>query len=50
MAQAPQAENGVSPTGESTGGEEEEEEVGVKLQAKAIFAFSGTSDDEVRQY
>ena len=41
---AQQNENGISPT-ESTGGEEEEEEV--KLHAKAVYAFSGTNEDEV---
>lgn len=44
---APQNENGVSPMGESTGGEEEEEEGNILLHAIAVFPFSGTSEDEV---
>jgi hypothetical protein len=43
----PQNENGVSPMGESTGGEEEEEERHVLLHAMAVYPFSGTSEDEV---
>ena len=39
-------ENGMSP-GDSTGGEEEEEAENVKLYAKAVYAFSGTNEDEV---
>ena len=44
---APQTENGVSPMGESTGGEEEEDEGNVVLHAIAVYPFSGTNDDEV---
>lgn len=43
----PQNGNVTSPGESSGGGEEEEEESKVKLYAKAVYAFSGTNDDEV---
>ncbi len=46
----PQNETEVSPGGDSSGGEAEEGENGVLLYAKAVFAFNGTSSDEVGFY